>query len=77
MMEILIAVMALAFLADFVMTALLFRKICVKSAEEKNDEAVEAALDELRMASIDEGFQNIMSYSVNGATGFEAEDGGG
>lgn len=50
------------------MTAAMFTKVCVPSREERTDAAVER---EMEKGSVDEGFENIMRYSVNGKTGFE------
>lgn len=49
---------------------------CFKAqADRRTEERVQEAMDEeagkARRDELDEGFQNIMTYSVNGKTGFE------
>ena len=50
------------------MTAAIFTKVCVPSREERTEAAVEEAM---QRNTIEEGFENIMTYSVMGKTGFE------
>ena len=68
-------VIALLVGCDLLLTAAVFKKLCCKSAEQKADEIVERALEEEREAmrrsrEMDEGFDNLMRYSVNGNDGF-------
>lgn len=49
---------------------------CFKAqADRRTEERVQEAMDEeagkARRDELDEGFQNIMTYSVNGKTGFD------
>lgn len=49
---------------------------CFKAqADRRTEERVQEAMDEeagkARRDELDEGFENIMTYSVNGKTGFE------
>ena len=50
------------------MTAAMFTKVCMPSSAERTDAAVEEAMQH---NTIEEGFENIMTYSVMGKTGFE------
>ena len=55
-------------LVNISVTAAVYCKLCLPSREERTDAAVER---EMEKGSVDEGFENIMRYSVNGKTGFE------
>lgn len=50
------------------MVSAVFGKVCLPDEQERDDAAYER---EREKNSIDEGITNIMSYSVNGKTGFE------
>lgn len=68
-------VLALLVGCNLILTAAVFKKVCCKSAEQRADEAVERAMEEDREAlrrsrAMDEGFDNLMRYSVNGNDGF-------
>lgn len=55
--------------------AAVFAKVCLPSEEEKTDAAVEREMERDKASrNIDEGIANIMSYSVNGKTGFEQDE---
>ena len=64
--------MLLAVLLDLVVTAATYRRLFSPSEEERNERAVEKAMEQ-RQDPMDEGFENIMRFSVNGKTGFEQE----
>ena len=51
-------------LVNISVTATVYYKLFAPSAEERTDAAVEKEM-------MDEGFENIMTFSVNGKTGFE------
>ena len=55
-------------LVNISVTAAVYCKLCLPSREKRTDAAVER---EMEKGSVDEGFENIMRYSVNGKTGFE------
>ena len=67
-----LAVMAAANLA---LSVALYRAIVLPDEEARNEAAVERAMArEAEQADpMDEGFENIMRFSVNGRTGFEQE----
>lgn len=48
-------------------------KLLLPGEEERNERAVEKAMEQAAADPIDEGFENIMRFSVNGKTGFERE----
>lgn len=52
-----------------------FAKQFRKAAERKSEDKADAAMHEGKDGSreFDEGFENIMRFSVNGKTGFERE----
>ena len=52
-----------------------FAKQFRKAAERKSEDKADAAMHEGKDGSreFDEGFENIMRFSVNGRTGFEQE----
>lgn len=55
--------------------AAIFAKVCIPSEEDKTDAAVEREMERDKASrNIDEGIANIMSYSVNGKTGFEQDE---
>lgn len=55
--------------------AAVFAKVCLPSEEERTDAAVEREMERDKASrNIDEGIANIMSYSVNGKTGFEQDE---
>ena len=62
----------LAVLLDLAVTAATYRRLFSPSEEERNERAVEKAMEQ-RQDPMDEGFENIMRFSVNGKTGFEQE----
>ena len=62
----------LAVLLDLAVTAVTYRRLFSPSEEERNERAVEKAMEQ-RQDPMDEGFENIMRFSVNGKTGFEQE----
>lgn len=55
--------------AQLVVLGLIAYKLCGKSAAEKLDEAVEEETAR-RSREMDEGFDNLMRYSVRGMDGF-------
>lgn len=55
--------------------AAIFAKVCLPSEEARTDAAVECEMERDKASrNIDEGIANIMSYSVNGKTGFEQDE---
>lgn len=55
--------------------AAVFAKVCLPSEEERTGSAVEREMERDKAShNIDEGIANIMSYSVNGKTGFEQDE---
>lgn len=69
------AIVAVMLLADLAMTAALYHKLVRPSEEERNEAAVEEAMrqEAAKADPMDEGFENIMRFSVNGKTGFELD----
>ena len=61
-------ILAALLLVNISVTASLYCKLCMPSKKERTDAAVEEAL---QRNTIEEGFENIMTYSVMGKTGFE------
>lgn len=59
-------------LVELAFMAVMFRQLCCPSAEARTDKAVEQAQERQRDL-MNEGIENIMTYSVNGKTGFEPE----
>ena len=60
---------------NLLIVAAVFAKVCLPSEEEKTDAAVEREMErDKARRNIDEGIANIMSYSVNGKTGFEQDE---
>ena len=62
-------IITLLVIADLVLTYLVFRKDCCKTPAEKLDAAVERE-SARRSREMDEGFDNLMRYSVRGMDGF-------
>lgn len=57
-------------------TARLYIRLVLPDEESRNEAAVEQAMDRERKEAadaMDEGFENIMRFSVKGKTGFETE----
>lgn len=60
---------------QLLLLAAIFAKVCLPDEEKKADMLYERDLErEREKNSIDEGITNIMSYSVNGKTGFEHDE---
>ena len=57
--------------ADTVLLALVFLRLYSNAAEERLDREVEHHLSRDKM---EQGIENIMTFSVNGKTGFEGQD---
>ena len=56
---------------NFILTALVFWKLYGKSAAERLDAAVEEEQEAIRRSrEMDEGFDNLMRFSVRGTDGF-------
>ena len=53
------------------MLALILRRNAERRGAEKEKKAEEAVEREMKRDFMDEGFENIMSYSVNGKNGFD------
>lgn len=73
---ILLAMMGILLVVETVETAMhvaLFTREFRKEKTKKADEKVEHELRKQAPDPIDEGFENIMRYAVNGKTGFEQE----
>ena len=70
---VLMMILTAAVSVNLLLTAAVFVKTCIPSAEERTDREVEIALEE-RPDPMDEGFENIMRFSVNGKTGFERDE---
>ena len=60
-------------LVELIFVAVMFRRLCCPSAEAQTDKVVEQAQERQRDL-MNEGIENIMTYSVNGKTGFEPEN---
>ena len=63
-------VMAAVILAE---TSALFAREFFKTKEQRTEQRVEREMHKPPPDPIDEGFENIMRYAVNGKTGFERE----
>lgn len=63
-------VMAAVILAE---TSALFAREFFKTKEQRTEQRVEQEMQKPPLDPIDEGFENIMRYAVNGKTGFERE----
>lgn len=59
--------------ATLAMVSLIFTREFRREKTKKADEKVEHELRKQAPDPIDEGFENIMRYAVNGRTGFEQE----
>lgn len=60
---------------NLLIAAAVFVKVCLPSEEDRTDAAVEREMERDKASrNIDEGIANIMSYSVNGKTGFEQDE---
>ena len=60
---------------NLLFVAAVFAKVCLPREKEKTDAAVEREMERDQASrNIDEGIANIMSYSVNGKTGFEQDE---
>ena len=56
---------------DLILTAAVYKKLYCKTPAQKLDEAVEEEREAIRRSrAMDEGFDNLMRYSVNGNDGF-------
>lgn len=64
-----LGVLTVLVVINLVMTALLFTKVCCKTPTQRLDEEVERE-SMRRSREMDEGFDNLMRYSVNGNDGF-------
>lgn len=58
---------------DVAVTVAISRKKIDNWMRERSDEEVTAAAEREKKDLMDEGIENIMSYSVNGKTGFERD----
>lgn len=58
---------------DVAVTVAISRKKIDSWMRERSDEEVTAAAEREKKDLMDEGIENIMSYSVNGKTGFERD----
>lgn len=60
---------------DLAVTSALFIKLCIPSAAERTDAKAQRGMHQPpeEQNPIDEGFENIMRFEVNGATGFEGD----
>lgn len=58
---------------DLAVTVRLYCRLLLPSEEERNERAVTEAMEQAAADPIDEGFENIMRFSVNGKTGFETD----
>ena len=65
-------VLALLLVLDLAVTVHLSHRILAPNEEERNERAVELAMEQAA-DPMDEGFENIMRFAVNGKTGFEQE----
>ena len=72
MEQVFMGLVLLLLVLDLAVTAGLYCRMCLPSREERNERAVEKAMEH-RQDPMDEGFENIMRFSVNGKTGFETE----
>lgn len=73
MEQVFMGLVLLLLVLDLAVTAGLYFRMCLPSREERNERAVERAMEQEAADPIDEGFENIMRFSVNGKTGFETE----
>ena len=71
----LMSLLTAAVAVDLLLTAAVFVKTCLPAPAERADRKVELAVEESqRPDPMDEGFENIMRFSVNGKTGFEKDE---
>lgn len=64
-------VIALLVGINLILTAAVYKKLYCKTSAQKLDEAVEEEREAIRRSrEMDEGFDNLMRYSVNGNDGF-------
>jgi hypothetical protein len=67
-------ILALLIGCNLILTAAVFKKVYWHTAEQKLDAAVERSLEEAeaqrRSREMDEGFDNLMRFSVRGNDGF-------
>ena len=71
----LMSLLTAAVAVDLLLTAAVFVKTCLPTPDERTDRQVELAVEESqRPDPMDEGFENIMRFSVNGKTGFEQDE---
>lgn len=79
-MAVVIALLVLTAL-DLIVSVSIWLRLFRPGAEEKLEAAVETArereAEDARGRELQEGFENLMRYSVNGMTGFEQQDAGG
>lgn len=68
-----LGIIALLLLLNLAVTLRLYCKLLLPDERERNERAVEQAMKESAADPMDEGFDNIMRFSVNGKTGFESE----
>jgi len=72
MTEVCLSMILLLLLLDLGLTLRLYCRLLLPSEEERNERAVELAMEQAA-DPMDEGFENIMRFAVNGKTGFEQE----
>ena len=71
----LMSLLTAAVVVNLLLTAAVFVKTCLPTPAERADRQVELAVEESqRPDPMDEGFENIMRFSVNGKTGFEQDE---
>lgn len=74
-LAIIATLLLIAVCADTGILVYLLRGKMARRSKEKTDEKVEQAEEERRKdKAFDEGFENIMRFSVNGKTGFEMNE---
>lgn len=74
-MELLMIAVLVGVVADLALTAVVFVKTCCPTPGERTDKQVEREMAEaVRPDPMDEGFENIMRFAVNGKTGFEPDE---
>ena len=77
--ETILVIITLLILLDLAVTAALYIRLCLPDEQERLERRVEAAQERAMEAQrdrgelMDEGFENIMRFSVNGKTGFERD----
>lgn len=71
----LMSLLTAAVVVNLLLTAAVFVKTCLPTPDERTDRQVDLAVEESqRPDPMDEGFENIMRFSVNGKTGFEQDE---